>query len=123
MMTLILTSYIRRTTVSFSLLNRFVHRLLFVFLQHSSQPAALFTTFPSTFRVGINGQPCMVLQTRYFHLLDFSLVHDRVSIDRIVKEVSAEVYHAAKLARPNAYACAHEVAFDSKGKQSCNLSV
>ena len=65
----------------------------------------------------------MVLQTRHFHLLDFSLVHETVSIDSIIKEVSAEVYRTAKSARPNAYVCAHEVAFDSKGKQSCNLSV
>lgn len=34
-------------------------------------------------------------------------------------EVSEEVYYA----NPGAFVAAHEVAFDSKGKRSCNLSV
>ena len=58
------------------------------------------------FLIGINGQPCMVLQTRYFDK------HNGF-VTEITKEDS----------KKKAFICAHEVAFDSKGKRSCNLSM
>ena len=74
---------------------------------------------------GMNGQPCMVLQTRYFRILDIAnLEQPTVSIGEIISEVSAEAYHAGKFGpTPDAFVCAQEVAFDSKGKRACNLSM
>jgi hypothetical protein len=75
---------------------------------------------------GMNDQPCMVLQTRYFLLTNNShqLQTSTVTVDDIVTEVSAEVYHDGKCSNnAHAFVSAHEVAFDSKGKRSCNLSV
>ncbi|KAL3822759.1 hypothetical protein ACHAXA_009633 [Cyclostephanos tholiformis] len=57
----------------------------------------------------INGQPCMVLQTRYFYL----------SSCTNVAEVTEEDYQA----NSGLFICAHEVTFDSKGKRSCNHSI
>lgn len=94
----------------------------------------------------MHGQPCMVLQTRYFCLLDFTsklgpkrdgtdeptapiciddISSGDLSIDDIVAEVSAQAYHAGKAsaAAPEAFVCAHEVVFDSKGKRTCNMSM
>ena len=66
----------------------------------------------------------MALQTRYFRLLDFhNLQQPVVSIEDVVTEVTSEVYHAGKFTNPNIFVSAHEVAFDSKGKRSCNHSV
>ena len=72
---------------------------------------------------GINNQPCMVLQTRYFRLLDSHQNCTTVSINDIAAEVPAEVYHSGKSSSPNEFVCAHEVVFDSKGKHACNPSV
>lgn len=72
----------------------------------------------------MSGQPCMVLQTRYFQLLDMDeLQETSVSIDNIIKEVNFDVYNVKKYKSPGAFVCVHEVAFDSKGKRSCNLSL
>lgn len=74
---------------------------------------------------GMSGQPCMVLQTRYFQLLDMDQLQETpsVSIDNIIKEVNFDVYNVKKYKSPGAFVCVHEVAFDSKGKRSCNLSL
>ena len=72
----------------------------------------------------------MVLQTRYFYLTnDINLLRQSskeyivISNNEIVAEVTEEAYHAGNLEYPGAFICAHEVAFDSKGKRSCNLSM
>ena len=76
------------------------------------------------FIAGLNGQPCMVLQTRYFRLLDINnLQHANITSSEVAVEVSLENYHAGKLASPEAFVCAQEVVFDSKGKRTCNLSM
>ena len=73
---------------------------------------------------GINGQPCMVLQTRFFRILDIGrLRQPTVSVGEMVAEVSPQAYHSGKNASPGDFVCAHEVAFDSKGKRTCNLSM
>lgn len=64
----------------------------------------------------------MILQTRYYQLLDFSNVEGSVTIQDIIKQVPLEVYQAGK-SRPNSFQSVHEVAFDSKGKKSSNLSL
>ena len=47
-----------------------------------------------------------------------------VSLDELVVEITAQEYNDRKgSVNHNAFVCAHEVAFDSKGKQSCNLSM
>eukprot|EP00579_Thalassiosira_antarctica_P013682 CAMPEP_0201940868 /NCGR_PEP_ID=MMETSP0903-20130614/45991_1 /ASSEMBLY_ACC=CAM_ASM_000552 /TAXON_ID=420261 /ORGANISM="Thalassiosira antarctica, Strain CCMP982" /LENGTH=345 /DNA_ID=CAMNT_0048482781 /DNA_START=30 /DNA_END=1067 /DNA_ORIENTATION=- len=72
----------------------------------------------------MNGQPCMVLHTRYFRLLDFTnLQQPTISTGDIVTEVPSEVYHAGKSISPSTFVSAHEVAFDSKGKPTCNHSI
>ena len=73
---------------------------------------------------GLFGQPCMVLQERYFQILDMNQLEDTtVSIDNVVKEIPLELYNAGKFNCPDAFIRVHEVAFDSKGKRSCNLSL
>ena len=71
------------------------------------------------------GQPCMVIETRYFRLMDMSLLQlPEVSMADIVVEVPHEVYDAGKFSTtPGAFVCARVVAFDTKGKPSANLSV
>lgn len=72
----------------------------------------------------MNGQPCMILQTRYFRISDLThLQQSTISNDSIITEISSNVYHAGKFANPNMFVCAQEVAFDSKGKRTCNLSI
>jgi len=71
----------------------------------------------------MSGQPCMVLQTRYFELLDIDQLQETsVSLDNIIKEVQLDVYNNGKKSGLP-FVCVHEVAFDSKGKRSCNLSL
>ena len=65
----------------------------------------------------------MVLQTRYFRLLDVSSVPHKVALDDIAREVPVEIYRAEERRAPAKFARAHEVAFDAKGTPSCNLSV
>jgi len=83
-------------------------------------------------RIGINGQPCMLIQTGYFYVQDMYLLRKSssnndyaiVSLDELVIEITAQQYDAGKgtINRDN-FVCAREVAFDSKGKRSCNLSM
>ena len=70
------------------------------------------------------GQPCMILQKRCFKLLDIEQCEETtVSIDNIIQEVSLEVYNSGSFSNPAAFVCVHQLAFDSKGKRSCNLSL
>lgn len=81
-------------------------------------------TSRSLFNLGLFGQPCMILQERYFQILDMNQLEDTtVSIDNVVKEIPLELYNAGKFNCPDAFIRVHEVAFDSKGKRSCNLSL
>jgi hypothetical protein len=71
----------------------------------------------------------MVLQTKYFYLKDVNLLRQSsneyivIPHDEIVTEVTEQVYDAGKFGNLGAFVCAHEVAFDSKGKRSYNLSM
>mmetsp|Transcript_17112 Transcript_17112/g.35715 ORF Transcript_17112/g.35715 Transcript_17112/m.35715 type:complete len:768 (+) Transcript_17112:318-2621(+) len=84
----------------------------------------------------INGQPCMILQSRYFRLLDCKSTpawgnkhgEDRnvssfVSIKDLVEEISEDAYHDWTIGSSNSMIRVHEVAFDSKGKRSANQSI
>ncbi len=99
------------------------------FVRVSLNPIISCTRFAHFRRAGVNGQPCMVLQTRYFHLKDMKLLrqssNEYIAIphDEIVAEVTEQAYDAGKFSKLGAFVCAQEVAFDSKGKRSCNLSM
>ena len=69
--------------------------------------------------VALNGQPCMVLRTEYFRLLDI------VNTERdIVVEVTALVYQKGRLSsNRDSFVCAHEVVFGPKGMSTCNHSM
>ena len=69
--------------------------------------------------VALNGQPCMVLRTEYFRLLDI------VNTERdIVVEVTALVYQKGRLSsNQDSFVCAHEVVFGPKGMSTCNHSM
>ena len=94
-----------------------------------AQPEYIMHSFRSICRAGVNGQPCMVLQTRYFYLKDINLLRQSsneyidIPHDEIVAEVTEQAYDAGKFSKLGAFVCAQEVAFDSKGKRSCNLSM
>lgn len=60
----------------------------------------------------LNGQPCMILQTRYFRIVGGPNVIEEASIT----EYSQGSNHCIIVR-------ADEVAFDSKGKRSCNRSM
>ena len=87
----------------------------------SSLTSFLSVLMPLLLCVGVNGQPCMVLQTKYFHLSSWANI-SVVPHNDIVTEITKEEYHTKKKFS-DAFICAHEVAFDSKGKRSCNLSM
>ena len=68
----------------------------------------------------------MLIQTGYFYV-DMNLLRKASSnnaLDNLVVEITAQEYDAGKgsIYRDN-YVCAREVAFDSKGQPSCNLSM
>ena len=74
----------------------------------------------------------MLIQTGYFYV-DMNLLrkasssnnqHVIDSLDKLVVEITAQEYDAGKgsIFHDN-YVCAREVAFDSKGKRTCNLSM
>ena len=72
----------------------------------------------------------MVLQTKYFYVQEMNLLRQSsndfvvVSLDKIVVEITAQRYEAGKRSiNQHSFVCAHEVAFDSMGKRSCNLSM
>lgn len=72
----------------------------------------------------MNGQPCVVLQTRYFRLSEFTKIQQpTISIGDVAIKVTSEAYHAGKFISPNTFVSAHEVAFDSKSKRTCNHSM
>ena len=75
----------------------------------------------------------MLIQTGYFCIQDVNLLRNKSSsnneyvidsLDKLVVEITAQEYDAGKgsIYRDN-YVCAREVAFDSKGQPSCNLSM
>jgi hypothetical protein len=68
----------------------------------------------------------MLIQTGYFYV-DMNLLRKASSnnaLDNLVVEITAQEYDAGKgsIYHDN-YVCAREVAFDSKGQPSCNLSM
>ena len=66
----------------------------------------------------------MVLQTRYFHLRDLHhLQAPKVSVQDVAREISLDEFHRGKGVSPFDFIEASEVAFDSKGKETCNLSM
>ena len=76
----------------------------------------------------LHGQPCTVLQTRHFRLMDLKPWTDShyqgrvVSLEDIITEVSQREYNEYRSISPNAMIRADELVFDSKGKRSANLS-
>jgi len=83
-------------------------------------------------RKGINGQPCMLIQTGYFYVSDMNHLRKSssnneyaiVSLDKLVVEITEQQYDAGKGSiYCDNYVCARELVFDAKGKRSCNLSM
>eukprot|EP00970_Alexandrium_tamarense_P000857 scaffold99_cov193-Alexandrium_tamarense.AAC.3 len=71
----------------------------------------------------INDQPCMILQERYFRLMEFKQ-NAIISLSTdIVKELHRNEYEQIKASQPDVVIQASEVVFDSKGKRSANLSI
>ncbi|KAL7508561.1 hypothetical protein ACHAXN_005625 [Cyclotella atomus] len=68
----------------------------------------------------LNGQPCMILQNRFYRLLDYKEKVHVSSIEDVVEEISMQEYNC--LAN-NLTVKAYEVVMDSKGKRSANLSI
>lgn len=86
----------------------------------------------------LNGQPCMILQERYFRLVDPKPVmawgnnHKQhkgrtttsaLFVKDIITEISTDEYNAWRFIHANTIVRVHEVAFDSKGKRSANQSI
>lgn len=87
--------------------------------QHGYSLCSPTFPFPNTFSA-LFSQPCMLIKTFYFRLLDALNEH-------VVEEVSLEeAIWARKLGNicgGGRIVIAHEVVFDCKGKQGCNHSV
>jgi hypothetical protein len=74
----------------------------------------------------------MLIRTEYFYV-DMNLLRKssssnneyvNLSLDKLVVEITAQEYDAGKGSIfDDSYVCAREVAFDSKGKRTCNLSM
>jgi hypothetical protein len=80
----------------------------------------------------IHSELCMILQTRYFVLLDVNFtIAAEVSRDAVVEEISYEEYRArttpwstaGMLYNPSKFVTAHEVAFAPKGEHCANVSI
>lgn len=74
----------------------------------------------STTQHCLNGQPCMILQYRFYRLLDYTQKAHISSIEEVVEEISMQEYNC--LAN-NLTTRVYEVVMDSKGKRSANLSM
>jgi hypothetical protein len=93
----------------------------------------IIDSLQSLHRKGINDQPCMLIQTGHFYIQDMNLLRKssssnneyvNLSLENLVVEITAQEYNAGKGSNyPDNYVCACEVAFDSKGQPSCNLSM
>ncbi|KAL3802210.1 hypothetical protein HJC23_001754 [Cyclotella cryptica] len=68
----------------------------------------------------LNAQPCMILQLRFFRLLDYCQKRVVSSISDVVEEISMLEYHGLS---SNLTVRACEVVMDSKGKRSANWSI
>ena len=68
----------------------------------------------------LNGQPCMILQFRFYRLLDYCQKHVVSSISNVVEEISMQEYQRLS---SNLTVQACEVVMDSKGKRSANWSM
>lgn len=62
----------------------------------------------------------MILQLRFYRLLDYKQKNHLTSIEDVVEEISMQEYQ--RLAN-NLTTRAYEVVMDSKGKRSANLSM
>lgn len=80
----------------------------------------------------LHSELCMILQTRYFLLLDVDFTSTaNVTSNDIVEEISYEEYkhrttpwsHSVYPFNPNVCVSAHEVAFSPKGDKSANVSI
>ena len=81
----------------------------------------------------LHSELCMILQARYFVLLDVTFTHaDETSPDAVVKEITHDEYEARTTpcritgmlsCNPNKYVTAHEVAFAPKGEHFANVSI
>jgi hypothetical protein len=86
--------------------------------------------------MSVNGQPCLVLKTCYFHL-NYPNASTHIKIDNIVQYVPANEYYTdgnfddiARNAPANEYLAegnfvvrADEIVFESKGMPNCNRSI
>ena len=66
----------------------------------------------------VNGQPCLVLQTRYFRLLHLK-ANVLIKIEELVQEVAPSKYYP----RTHTVVRADEIVFESKGMHNCNRSI
>ena len=80
----------------------------------------------------IHSELCMILQARYFALLDVNFTNAaEVSANAVVEEISYEEYRAhttpwsntGMLYNPRMFVTAHEVAFAPKGEHCANVSI
>ena len=67
----------------------------------------------------LNGQACLVLQTRYFRVLQPNPSAVAIELEDIIQEVSSTEFDP----RSNAMVRADEIIFESKGKHNCNRSI
>lgn len=85
-------------------------------MQAEKGPASHNFTYQN--KQSLNGQPCLVLQTRYFRLL--SIKPDAPNkIDNLVQEISVSEYDRNHIMMIRA----DEIVFESKGKYNCNHSI
>ena len=71
----------------------------------------------------LNGQPCMVLSTRFFYvgnILDL-VCGQSISQSDFVVEVTELIYNESPSL--DSFVCAHEVVFGPKGMSTCNHSM
>jgi hypothetical protein len=94
-----------------------VHKLAIVRAMEAEKTEAELNFIYSN-KASVNGQPCLVLKTRYFRLQCLK-AGTHIKIDDIVQNVSANEYNT----KGDFVVQADEVVFESKGMPNCNRSI
>jgi hypothetical protein len=89
-------------------------------MQAGNGPA--YHNFTYQNKQSLQGQPCMILQTRYFRLPKLN-TRAPINLEDIVHEVSSHEYNQLVMVIPSMMVRADEIVFESKGKHNCNRSI
>jgi hypothetical protein len=95
-----------------------VQELCIVRVMHKKQDPSDYNFLYSN-KFWLNGQPCMVLQTRYFRLFPLNPNGAAIKLEDIIMEISVAEYDSTR----HDMIRADEVVFESKGRFNCNHSI